>query len=300
MSIFPSPPVSIEETKSLLKTTFSQHTHNIALWGGFLTASLLVYFFFSSGDFSFLLTYAAFMRCFGLGLLNFKMISGKSASGVSIKTLELYFVVFVARLCAIMRHQGYLPYDKTGDWFYHFVEMISSVFAGVAIFLIFYPLISTYGEKYDKFGNFHIPNQLGALYLLVPCIALAVLIHPSLNHDWFSDVCWTLSMYLESVAIFPQLFMFQKQASSEGGVVEALIGHTVFALGFSRVFELIFWISSFKELMLHGNSFSGWLVLLCQLLHLGLMSDFFYIYIKSVTAGTPMELPKSIYTGADV
>jgi hypothetical protein len=36
----------------------------------------------------------------------------------------------------------------------------------------------------------------------------------------FSDVCWTASMYLESVALFPQLYMFQKQATDEGGIVE--------------------------------------------------------------------------------
>lgn len=36
----------------------------------------------------------------------------------------------------------------------------------------------------------------------------------------FSDVCWTISMYLESVALFPQLYMFQKQATDEGGIVE--------------------------------------------------------------------------------
>ena len=33
-----------------------------------------------------------------------------------------------------------------------------------------------------------------------------------------------------------------------GSVVEVLIGHTVFALGFARIFELFFWLGSFKEL----------------------------------------------------
>ena len=39
----------------------------------------------------------------------------------------------------------------------------------------------------------------------------------------FSDVCWTVSMYLESVALFPQLYMFQKQATDEGGIVEVIL-----------------------------------------------------------------------------
>jgi hypothetical protein len=62
------------------------------------------------------------MRCFGFGLLNFRMWSSKSAKGVSLKTLELYALTFLVRLLSIMRHQGYLPFDKSGDWFYHTVS----------------------------------------------------------------------------------------------------------------------------------------------------------------------------------
>lgn len=261
-----------------------------------MTASLLVYFFLSSGDFSFLLTYSSFMKCFAFGLLLYKMTSARSAKGVSVKTIESYLLVFVFRLFAISRHQGYLPYDKTGDWFYHLVEIISLLSCIASIYFIFKPLASTYSEKYDKFGSLHIPSEYGIAYLIAPVIVIAMLIHPSLNHNWFTDVCWTISMYMESVAMLPQLYMFQKQANDEGGVVEALTGHTVFALGFSRVFEFFFWLSCFKELMIHGNSYAGYLILFSQLVHLLIMADFFYYYFKSVTKGAPMELPTT-YSG---
>ena len=45
------------------------------------------------------------MRCFGFGLLNFKMWGSKTANGVSVKTLEMYALTFTARLISIMRHQ---------------------------------------------------------------------------------------------------------------------------------------------------------------------------------------------------
>jgi ER lumen protein retaining receptor len=64
------------------------------------------------------------MRCFGFGLLNFKMWGSRSAKSVSLKTLELYAVTFAVRILSIIRHQGYLPYDKTGDWFYHVVRIL--------------------------------------------------------------------------------------------------------------------------------------------------------------------------------
>lgn len=59
-------------------------------------------------------TFGAFLRCFGLALLNHKMYTSRSAKGVSLKTLELYALVFFFRLLSIMRHQGYLPFDKYG------------------------------------------------------------------------------------------------------------------------------------------------------------------------------------------
>lgn len=46
------------------------------------------------------------MRCFGFALLNYKMLTAKTAKGVSAKSLELYIVVFVCRLLSILRHQG--------------------------------------------------------------------------------------------------------------------------------------------------------------------------------------------------
>lgn len=101
-------------------------------------------------------------------------------------------------------------------------------------------------------------------------------------------------MYLEAVAMLPQIYMFHKQANDEGGTVEALIGHTMFTLSFSRLFELIFWLGSFKELSdISGGRLPGYIVLLSQLGQLLLMSDFFFYYFKSISRGLPMELPTS-------
>lgn len=123
-------------------------------------------------------TYASLMRCFGFGVLNYKMWSCKSAKGVSVKTLELYAFAFIFRLLSILRHEGYLPFDKTGDWFYHAVEVLSLLFVCCAIYGTFFPLISTYDEKYDKFGNLHVPSEFGCVYILVPCLILAIIKHP--------------------------------------------------------------------------------------------------------------------------
>jgi ER lumen protein retaining receptor len=192
---------------------------------------------------------------------------------------------------------GYLPFDKTGDWLYHAVEIISLCASGLLLFAFFGPLKSTYEDKFDRFGNLPpVPAQYGAAYLLGPALILAIFFHPNLNKEFFSDTCWTLSMYIEAVAMLPQIYMFQKQAAEENGLVEAMIGHTTFALGFSRVFELIFWVGSFKELANEaGGKAPGYIVLLSQLAHLVIMADFFYYYFISISKGAPMELPQSYH-----
>lgn len=118
------------------------------------------------------------MRCFGLLLLNYWLWSNRSGKGISLKTLQAYVVVFTARLLSILRHQGYLPFDRTGDWFYHVVEIVSFLAVAFAIYGLSGPFVSTYDEKHDKFGNFKIPNEFGVAYLLLPTTVLAVLFHP--------------------------------------------------------------------------------------------------------------------------
>ncbi len=77
-----------------------------------------------------------------------------------------------------MRHQGYLPFDKTGDWFYHVVETLSLGAVCLAIFGIFGPLKPSYEEKFDKFGNLYVAPEFGAVYIAIPCIMIAIVFHP--------------------------------------------------------------------------------------------------------------------------
>ena len=225
-------------------------------------------------------------------MMNYKVWVGKSVKGISAKSMELYAIVFTFRLLSIIRHQGYLPFDKTGDWFYHVIEFLSFTSVLLVLYGIFGPFKSSYDSKYDKFGNLHVPSEYGAAYLIVPTLLVAIMFHPELNKEFFSDTCWTFSMYLEAMAMLPQLYMFQKQAGDkEGGTVEVMLGHVTFALGFSRIFELMFWLGSFKELHNSSGKMPGYIVLLSQVGQLLIMGDFFYYYIVSVSKGVPMELP---------
>merc|ERR1712228_104891 len=141
--------------------------------------------------------------------------------------------------------------------------------------------------SFGEYGG--VPPGMGAVFLAVPIFILAAMIHPTLNSDFFSDVAWTYAMYLESAALIPQLFMFQKQTS---GVVELLTAHFVAALGFGRVMEFLFWVYSYHELATSaGSKLPGYLALLSQFMQLVLMLDFFWYYYLAVKNATPLVLP---------
>ena len=123
---------------------------------------------------------------------------------------------------------------------------------------------ATYDADKDSFGSLApVPPQLGVAFLVVPCFILACVLHPNLNKDFLSDMSWTFSMYLESMAVAPQLYMFTKQAS--GAPIEVLVAHCVAALGFARIVEMAFWLWSFHELSdASGSTLVGYFVLLVQ------------------------------------
>jgi len=248
---------------------------------------------FMTMEFSVLLTLAAATRCLGFLLLVGHMVRHGSAAGVSLKTLQLYALTFACRLFSILRDQGYLPIDKSGDWLYHAVEMCSLVFVAAAMgAMVAGPLAPSVDADLDAFGT---TFGLGAGWCVIPCLALAVLFHPTLNKDVFSDVSWATSMYFEAVAMVPQIFLFHRQigaAGAAGTTVQPLIAHTVFAVAFSRVFELAFWSGSYHELTdAAGSGWPGVMLLAAQVTHCIVCADFIAVYLFHTLLSQPVHLP---------
>lgn len=99
---------------------------------------------------------------------------------------------------------------RTGDWFYQTIEVISFVVVMANIYLICIPLKYTHNAHHDTFGQgFFLPKQFTSLYLIVPCVILALIVRPH-RAGTYCDLLWAIAMYLEGVAIYPQLHMFQK------------------------------------------------------------------------------------------
>jgi len=221
---------------------------------------------------------------FGFFLIALKVQNSQSVSGLSLHMAICYTVSFFARLCSIMKYEGYLPYDSSGDFIYRIGEILAFILAGTLVYMIAMRYKSSYNWDLDR---------VHCLILIVPALLAAILIHPGLNNSYFGDIMWTFSLYLESIAMFPQLYMFTKKNSE----IETFTSHFVASQGFSRIFAFIFWLFSFTELNEYpGVGFSlfkghvGYFVLLSQLLQVVLFSDFLYYYYKSLSRGGPMIL----------
>ena len=71
-------------------------------------------------------------------------------------------------------------------------------------------------------------------YLLGPCVVLALLFHYKFT---VPELLWSFSIFLESVAILPQLFLLQRT-----GEAETITTHYLAALGAYRALYIPNWI----------------------------------------------------------
>lgn len=95
------------------------------------------------------------------------------------------------------------------------------------------------------------------------------LVPPSAPTPASPQILWTFSIYLESVAILPQLFMVSKT-----GEAETITSHYLFALGVYRTLYLFNWIWRY-----HFEGFFDLIAIVAGLVQTVLYCDFFYLYI---------------------
>ncbi|RLN91371.1 hypothetical protein BBJ28_00008692 [Nothophytophthora sp. Chile5] len=220
----------------------------------------------------------SFVRAFGFAFLIFKAFSQRSVAGLSLKTLELYAFVFLFRLSSILRYQGYLPYDRSGDWLYSFLEIIALVLCCGVIYLVTMRFNSTYELRYDTFGWLHLPTELGGLYILLPCILVGMVQTRKQWHALVSLCVWDCDFSLDGWQIRSMLVFLVAQG---GGAVESCISHFVYALAFGSFLHLVFWFSSYHELgEKDAGQHVGYTVIFVQIGHMLMMADFLYYYFK--------------------
>jgi ER lumen protein retaining receptor len=143
------------------------------------------------------------------------------------------------------------------------------------------PIKSTYDKSQDTFLHWK--------YAVAPCAVLGIITHligssraAGGGFDLI-ELLWTISIYLEAIAILPQLIVLQRYRE-----VENLTGNYIFFLGAYRLLYIFNWIyrANYEAHYKHH-----WVVYFCGVVQTLLYVDFFYYYVKSKSSGGKFTLP---------
>jgi len=255
------------------KPSSSRQSKILVIYAVFLALAVLVYHLVAEGAFSAILTLAAVFQCLAISLLVLQALS-KGIQSISVKSLQLDALAVACRLCSTMFNEGYLPFDKSGDYAYQ-------CFDGLSLVMLLWLLqhvtsvrrVTQDGAEEDNLQIF--PFVLGS-------IVLAALLHGDLNDSPLFDTVWMSSLNISVVAVLPQLWMMSRTRSS----TPALTCHFVAVMAFSRLLSgtwmwyakseitCVPWIGTFQH--------AFYAVMMAHALHLLLLCDFAYVYAKNV------------------
>ncbi|KAJ7984773.1 hypothetical protein DPEC_G00358260 [Dallia pectoralis] len=194
-------------------------------------------------------------------ILLLKIWKTRSCAGISGKSQILFALVFTTRYLDLLT--SFISLYNTG------MKVIYIGCAYATVYLIYAKFKATYDGNHDTFR---------VEFLVVPVGGLAFLV----NHDFSPlEILWTFSIYLESVAILPQLFMISKT-----GEAETITTHYLFFLGLYRALYLINWIWRF-----YFEGFFDMIAIVAGVVQTILYCDFFYLYVTKVLKGKKLSLP---------
>lgn len=197
-------------------------------------------------------------------LLLWKLHRSKNCAGISCRMQEMYAMVFIFR---------YL------DLFWSFISVYNTVMKVVFItstaYLVYMmrmepPVCQTYDRELDKFKY--------ELYFLAPCLVLGVITTEEYS---IPEILWTMSIWLESVAIVPQLTLLQQLRE-----VENLTSDFVGTMGVYRAFYILNWIYRY-----FADGYVNWVGWIGGLVQTILYADFFYYYARTKIHGGKLVLP---------
>lgn len=197
-------------------------------------------------------------------LLLVKLHKSKSCVGVSCRMQEIYALVFIFRYLDLL--WSFISIYNTVMK----IIFITSTCHLVYLMRVKPPVSQTYDRNADNFEY--------EKYLLPPSFILGFLF----AEEWtLPEILWTSSIWLESVAILPQLILLQHLRE-----VENLTSDFVGCMGAYRAFYILNWVYRYFV-----DDYVNWIGWIGGIVQTGLYCDFFYYYAMSKWYGNKLVLP---------
>jgi len=251
----------------------------------FVTLALLVYHWIAEGEFSSVLTLSAVFQCLAFCLLGVHALSTGSVQGISVKSLQLEAIALACRLSSTTWLQGYLPDDQTGD---HLYQCFDAMSLAMVLWLL-HRVLSVQSKTYEVVDD-SLPVAPFALCSLI----FAGLLHADLNDRPIFDTLWMCGLFVGTVAVLPQLWLMAKSQVN----APSMTSHFVAVMAFSRILSGSYMWHAHTEITcdpwIQGFNHSGYAVLAAHVVHLLLLADFAYLYVKNVATrglSSPLEIP---------
>jgi len=256
-----------------VKGFLKRYRRELTTWVVFVVASGFLGTLFSDLTFSGILTLGSGFQVLSYSLILLKILSTECISSLSGETFLLTLIGLVFRLVSTTQFNGYLPVDSSGDWLLQTLDALSLLQVSYIIYLMYWRL-SHLKNKNDS---------IKAWYFIPLCLTGAPIFRANLNHHYLADNCWMFSLLVETCANMPQIVLL----STIKDEVEGMTGHYLAAQAVSKLFSLLFWTTSYKELIVAGSTpLASLTIIIAYLIQALLLGDFLYYYLKSVSNNT--------------
>jgi len=279
--------LSATDKASKGQSQYSQHGNVLIGWLCFVGLGAWTYHELAQKEFTAILTLSVFAQALAFIFLYMEISSSKSVAGISGRTMIMHAVKLACRLSTTLWLDGYLPTDKSGDWIYQVGDVLSLLLVFQVLFSIFVAHKGSYQSSEDT---------LDVRNLIMAAFVLAVVVHPSLNAWTPFDILWTAHLYVDAVAMVPQLWMISKASGRVRGFTAHYIGATLL----SNFLSGMFWFYASPELNEDSSkvNIAGLAINGAHLVQLLLMLDVGYFYVKNLLSGnlcaTTMQMGQEI------
>jgi len=271
--LVPQSMLSATDKASKGSSQSSQHGNVLVAWLCFVGLGAWTYHELAQKEFTAILTLSVFAQALAFMFLYMEISSSKSVAGISGRSMVMHAVKLGCRLSTTLWLDGYLPTDKSGDWIYQVGDVLS-------LLLVFQILFSIYVAHKGSYQSGE--DTLDVRNLIMVAFVLAVVVHPSLNAWTPFDILWTAHLYVDAVAMVPQLWMISKA----GGRVKGFTAHYIGATLVSNILSGLFWFYATPELAEENKvNVAGLAINGAHLVQLLLLLDFGYFYGKACLQG---------------
>jgi len=198
-----------------------------------------------------------------------KIFATKNTHGLSLKAALLHCMVFYCRYSDIFWNTTAL-YNTVMKLTFLALSTAVAVLIGFAK-----PYCNSYENNKDTFP---------AWGLVLAAFVCGLIFHEQLT---IFEVMWSFSIWLEAVAVMPQVHMLRAFAKENSGAVENITADYMFALGTYRSFYMMNWIYRYIFEKYYYDPIS-WVAGTIQTI---MYADFIYCYVTAKMYHKNMTLP---------